>query len=93
MVWSRSRPLCDKRVNNDTSARSVPRRYVQEFGHNCGTRNLDEHYVIQADAVERVQESKLSLDLVCLDHTLKNIADGKRLSLACEMICNGKDSA
>lgn len=47
--------------------------------------------MVETDAVEGVQESKTTLDLVGLDHTLENVTNGQRLTLTGEMVCNGED--
>lgn len=47
--------------------------------HRCGC-NLDKYNVIQADFVEGVLQSQAALDLVCLDHGLEDILDGKDLA-------------
>lgn len=47
--------------------------------------------MVQTDAVEGVQESKTTLDLMGLDHTLENVTDGQGLALTSEVISNSKD--
>lgn len=49
---------------------------TEELGDNGGGGDLDEDDVVKSNAVEGVLESESSLDLVSLDHGLKNILDG-----------------
>ena len=65
----------------------------QELGNHSGTGDLDEHDVIEADTVERVEESEPALDLVCLDHGDEDVGDGELLTSAGEMVGHGEDSA
>ena len=64
---------------------------LQELGDDCGTRHLDEDDVVETDTVERVEQGKTALNLVGLDHALKDVVNGQRLSLASEMVGNGQD--
>lgn len=65
---------------------------LQHFANHRGRSNLDEDDVIQSNAIERVQECKLALNLVGFDHALQNVLDSHRLSLPREMISDGKNS-
>ena len=47
--------------------------------------------MVQADAVERVQEGEAALDLVRLDHRLKDVVYSQGLALAGEMVGDCKD--
>jgi hypothetical protein len=67
-------------------------RHIQKLGHNSCAGNLDQHNVIKADSVERIQESQLSLNLVSFNHALKNIPDSQRLTPAGQVICYGEYS-
>lgn len=66
---------------------------AKELGDDGGRGDLDEDNVIETDAVVRVEESKTTLDLVCLDHGLEDVMDSQRLSLAGEVISDSEDSA
>jgi hypothetical protein len=66
--------------------------HLQEFGDNSGTGNFDEHDVVETNAVERVKQGKTTLNLVCFDHALKDVANGQGLSLASEVVCNRENS-
>ena len=48
--------------------------------------------MVQSDTVEGVQESETTLNLMCLDHTLQNVAHGQRLALAGKMVGDRQDS-
>lgn len=48
--------------------------------------------MVQADAVERVQKGETTLNLVCLDHALQDVAHGQRLALTGKMVCDRQDS-
>ncbi len=48
--------------------------------------------MVKAYPVERVQQSKLSLDLVGLNHAFQDITDGQGLTLPCKVVCDGKNS-
>lgn len=64
---------------------------LQQLRHDGSAGYFDEHDVVETDAVERVQEGKATLNLVCLDHALKNVTDRQRLTLPREMVCNCED--
>lgn len=66
---------------------------LQELGDDCGTRNLDEDDVVETNAVERVEQGKATLNLVRFDHAFEDVANGKRLTLASEVVGNGKNSS
>lgn len=53
---------------------------AEHLADNSRAGNLDENYVIQTNLVERVEQSKAALNLVRLDHSLENIADGEDLA-------------
>jgi hypothetical protein len=67
--------------------------YVQKFRHDRGGRNLDEDNVVEADAVERVEQRKTTLDLVCFDHSLENVFDGDMLTLTCEVVGDSENGS
>jgi hypothetical protein len=48
--------------------------------------------VVEADAIERVEQREAALDLVRFDHALEDILDGDALALACQMVRDGEDS-
>lgn len=66
-------------------------RHLQKFGHDGGTCDLDKNDVIQAYAIEGIQEGKLALYLVGLDHGLEYVTDSQHLALARQVICDRKD--
>lgn len=47
--------------------------------------------MIQPNAVERVEEGQLALNLVSFNHALQNVLNGQGLSLPREMIGNSQD--
>jgi hypothetical protein len=47
--------------------------------------------VVEADAIERVEQREATLDLVRLDHTLEDVLDGDALALACQVVSDGED--
>jgi hypothetical protein len=47
--------------------------------------------VVEADAIERVEQREAALDLVRFDHALEDILDGDALALACQMVRDGED--
>ena len=49
--------------------------------------------MVEADTVERVEQGKLALDLMRLDHGLEDVAHGQRLALAREVVGDGEDRA
>lgn len=66
---------------------------AEELGDDgCGC-NLDEDDVIEADAVEGVEEREATLDLVGLDHGFEDVLDGQGLALAREVVGDGEDGA
>ena len=66
---------------------------VQELGHDGGRGDLDEDDVVEADAVERVEQREAALDLVRFDHALEDVLDGHALTLACQVVRDGEDSS
>ena len=64
---------------------------TQELGDNRGTGDLDEDDVIEADAVEGIEEGKAPLDFVSLDHAREDVMHGELLTLTGEMIGDGED--
>ena len=64
---------------------------AHQFGDDRSRSHLDEDDVIEADAVEGVEEGKASLNLMRLDHGLKDIANSERLTLAGEVIGHSED--
>jgi hypothetical protein len=67
--------------------------HLQKLGDDCGTRNLDEDDMVETNAVERVEQSKTTLNFVRFDHAFEDVANGQRLSLASQVVRNGKNSA
>lgn len=67
--------------------------YAQELGDDCGRGNLDKDDVVEADAVERVEQREATLDLVGFDHALQDVLDGDALTLACQVIRDGEDGS
>ena len=53
---------------------------TKHLGDDGGRGNLDQDNVVKTDLVVRVEESQATLDLVGLDHTLKDILDGEDLA-------------
>jgi hypothetical protein len=47
--------------------------------------------VVEADAIERVEQRKAALDLVRFDHAFEDILDGDALALACQVVRDGED--
>ena len=47
--------------------------------------------MVEADAIERVEQRKATLDLVCLDHALKDVLDSDTLALTCQVVRDGKN--
>jgi hypothetical protein len=70
---------CFCRGDNTESGRR--KANIQELGHYCGGHNLDENDVVEADAVERVEQCKITLYLMHFDHPLKYVSDGDMLTL------------
>ncbi len=66
---------------------------AEHLGDDSRGRDFDEHDVIQANSVERVEERETSLDFVGHDHSLKEILHGESLSLTREMISNSQDGS
>ena len=64
---------------------------LQEFTDNSGGSDLDKNNVVKTDSVKGVEERKLTLDLVGLDHAFQDIADSQGLSLPRKVVGNGKD--
>jgi hypothetical protein len=64
---------------------------VQELGHDGGRGDLDEDDVVEADAVERVEQREATLDLVRFDHALEDILDRDALALARQVVRDGED--
>jgi len=69
---------------------------------NSSRGNLDQNNVIETDLVERVLESHATLNLVCLDHGLKDVSHSENLSIAqvsavavgsADPVCDGQDCA
>ena len=49
--------------------------------------------MIETDTVEGVQKCEATLNLVCLNHSLKDIVDGQRLTLPGEVVGDGENGA
>ena len=69
------------------------KRGLQQLRYDGSAGHLDEHDVVETDAVERVQERKAALNLVCFDHALEDVMDGQRLTLTREMVGNCENGA
>ena len=67
--------------------------YIQKLGDDGGRRHFDEDDVVEADAIERVEQREAALDLVRFDHALEDVLDGDMLALAREMVCDGENGA
>jgi hypothetical protein len=67
--------------------------YVQKLRYDSSGRDLDEDDVVEADAVERVQQCKTALDLVRFDHALEDVFDGDMLALACKVVRDSKNGS
>lgn len=66
---------------------------LQHLADNSGAGNFHEHNVIETDSVEAVQEGQASLNLVGLDHSLKDILDSELLTLASQVVRDSKDGS
>lgn len=75
---------------------------AEHLGDDGGGGNLDQHDVVEADLVVRVEQSQAALDLVGLDHALEHISDGEDLAAsqvtaglvgAVDPVSNGQDGA
>lgn len=75
---------------------------AEHLGDDGGGRDLDEDNVVQANLVVGVEKSQATLDLVRLDHTLKDILDGEDLAAsqvtaglvgAVDPVSDGEDGA
>lgn len=53
---------------------------AEHLAHYGGAGNLDQDNVVETDLVEGVEKGQASLDLVGLDHTLEDVADGEDLA-------------
>jgi hypothetical protein len=49
--------------------------------------------MVEADAVERVEQREAALDLVRFDHAFENVLDGDALTLASQVIRDGEDGS
>ena len=49
--------------------------------------------MVEADAVERVEQREATLDLVRFDHALQDVLDGDALTLACQVVRDGEDGS
>lgn len=47
--------------------------------------------MVEADAIERVEQREATLDFVRFDHTLEDVLDGDALALACQVVRDGED--
>jgi hypothetical protein len=47
--------------------------------------------MVEADAIERVEQRETTLDLVRFDHALEDVLDGDALALACQVVRDGED--
>jgi hypothetical protein len=67
-------------------------RETEHLGHDGRASDLDEHDVIETDAVERVEERERALDFVRLDHRGQDIAHGElALARAVHVVRDGED--
>ena len=64
---------------------------VQELGHDGSRCDLDEDNVVEADAIERVEQCETALDLMRFDHALEDILDRDGLALARQVVRDGED--
>lgn len=69
------------------------KRGLQQLRYDGSAGHLDEHDVVETDAVERVQEGKATLNFVRLDHALEDVTDRQRLALTGEVVRNRKNGA
>lgn len=54
---------------------------AEHLGDDGGTGDLDQDHMVQANLVVGVKEGQAALNLVSLDHALKDIADGEDLAV------------
>lgn len=47
--------------------------------------------MVEADAIERVEQREATLYLVRFDHALENVLNGDALALACQVVRDGED--
>ena len=47
--------------------------------------------MIEADAIERVEQREATLDLVRFDHALEDVLDGDALALTCQVVGDGEN--
>lgn len=81
-----------KRVRDDVDRLFATK--PEETRYDGRGRDFDEDDVIEADAVEGVEEREATLDLVRLDHALEQVAHGELgLARACEVIGDSEDGA
>lgn len=75
---------------------------AEHLGDDGGGGDLDQHNVVEADLVVRVEKGQAALDLVGLDHALENISDGEDLAAsqvatglvgAVDPVSDGQDGA
>lgn len=67
--------------------------YVQQFRHHRSTGDLNEDNMVQSHAIEGVQHSKLTLDLMRLYHSFQYIAHSQRLAIASKVVGHRKNGA
>ena len=69
-------------------------REAEHLGDDGGGGDLDEDDVVEADAVEGVEQREAALDLVCLDHALEEVTDCEvGLARPREVVGDGEDGA
>lgn len=74
-------------------------REAEHAGDNGGGGDLDEHNVVETNSVERVLDGEATLDLVGLDHGLKDVLDLEDLALKAGLggsslpVGNGEDTS
>ena len=47
--------------------------------------------MVEASAIERVEQCEATLDLVHFDHALGDVLDDDVLTLACQVVCDSED--
>src|SRR5229473_464826 len=65
--------------------------YAQELGDHGSRGYLHEDDMVEANAIERVEQREATLDLVRFDHALENVFDGDAFVLACQVVRDGED--
>ena len=86
-----------KRLSVDESLRdsvdSLLSVKTEQFGDNGSRSDFDEDDVVETDAVERIEQSQSTLNLVCFDHRLEDVLHREVLSGACKVIRNSENGS